>query len=117
MADVQILQCPGCKEYIASDAQSCRFCRRPLDSQTIKTAVAATKEDNKKYRRSHYLKHLLTGFGLFVGGTLLTVMTAWAAFTSESGGYYVVTWGLIVTGFVDFLYGLYGYIEEVLSKK
>jgi uncharacterized membrane protein len=117
MSGVEILQCPGCREYIASDAKSCRFCRRPLDPQTIKTAVAATQNENKRYRRRHYLKHMLMGFGLFVGCSLLTVLSLWSAFTSERGGYYVVTWGLILAGFGDLLYGTFGFLGEVLSRK
>jgi uncharacterized membrane-anchored protein len=117
MSDVQVFQCPGCKEYIASDAARCRFCRRPLDAQTISAAVAATQADNKKYRRNHYLKHMGTGLGLFVLGTVLTVGSLWSAFASEAGGYYVVTWGLVAAGGGDFLYGLFGFLGEALSKK
>ncbi len=113
----QILQCPDCKEYIASDAQSCRFCRRVLDSWTIQRAVTATQKENKRHRRDHYMEHMVIGFSLFFGGSLLTVSTVWWAFTSEIGGCYIVTYGMIVSGFVDMAYGLYGYLGEVLSKK
>jgi uncharacterized membrane protein len=117
MSEVQILQCPGCKEFIASDSKSCRFCHRPLDPQTIKTAVAATQEENKRYRRRHYLNHMLIGLALSAGGSLLTGLSVWDAFNSERGGHYVITWGLILAGVGDFLYGMFGILGEVLSKK
>ena len=117
MSDVQVFRCPGCKEYIASDAASCRFCRRPFDAQTIRAAVAATQAENKKYRRDHYLKHVATGFGLFALGVILTVGSLWSAFTSEAGGYYVVTWGLVVAGGGDFLYGMFGMLGEMFSRR
>ena len=116
MADVQILQCPGCKEYIASDSERCRFCSRPLDAQTIQTAVAAQQKENKKYRRGHYTKYMLTGAGLFVVGLVITVGT-YAMATFSSGGHVVVTWGLMLVGAGNFLYGLVGVIGEAFSKK
>jgi uncharacterized membrane protein len=63
------------------------------------------------------MKHMLMGLGLFVGGSLLSGLSIWAAFTSESGGYIIVTWGLVLAGVGDFLYGLFGFLGEVLSKK
>jgi hypothetical protein len=117
MSDVQILRCPGCQEYIASDSTRCRFCSRPLDAQTIKTAVEATQVENKKYRRRHYLKHMFAGLGIFAAGVAITFVTVAAAFSSEAGGFYIVTWGLIVAGAGDFLYGLFGLLGEAFSKK
>jgi uncharacterized membrane-anchored protein len=117
MSDVEVLRCPGCKEYIASDATRCRFCKRPLDAQTVRAAVAATQAENKKYRRDHYLKHMMTGLGLFVLGVVLTVGSLWSAFKSSAGGYYVVTWGLVLAGGGDFVYGMFGVLGEVISRK
>ena len=117
MADVQILQCPGCKEYIASDSERCRFCSRPLDAQTIQTAVAAQQKENKKYRRGHYTKYMLTGAGLFVVGLVITVGTYAMATFSSGGGHFVVTWGLMLVGAGNFLYGLAAVIGEAFSKK
>ncbi|HZT60570.1 MAG TPA: hypothetical protein VFA21_18340 [Pyrinomonadaceae bacterium] len=116
MADVQILQCPSCKEYIASDAERCRFCSRPLDAQTKQTAAAALQKDNKRYRRSHYLKYMLTGAGVFAVGVVITVGTIAMAASSEGGGHFVVTWGLMLVGAGNFLYGLIGIIGETFSK-
>lgn len=117
MSEAQILRCPSCREFIASDATTCRFCRRPLDPQTIKDGVSATQAENKRYRRNHYLKHMMTGLGLFALGASITAATLWAAFNSKSGGYYVVTWGFMLGGIGDLLYGLYGFVGEALTKK
>ncbi|HEX3557819.1 MAG TPA: hypothetical protein VHU19_01355 [Pyrinomonadaceae bacterium] len=116
MADVQILQCPGCKEYIASDAERCRFCSRPLDAQTIRIAVAAQQKENKSYRRRHYLKYMLTGLGIFVVGLVITVGTLAMAASSPGGGHFFITWGLMLAGAGNFLYGLVGVIGEMFSK-
>jgi hypothetical protein len=117
MSGVQILQCPGCKEYIASDSRECRFCHRPLDAQTIQAAVEATQKENKKYRRGRYIKSMLIGAGIFIVGLVITVGTLAAAATSEGGGHFVVTWGLLLVGAGNFLYGLVGLIGEAFSRE
>jgi hypothetical protein len=68
------------------------------------------RAENRKYRRAHYLKHLLGGFGLFAAGAAITLATLWAEI------YLLVFWGLMAAGFSDFVYGLYGFLGEALSK-
>ncbi|MBV9923841.1 MAG: hypothetical protein JOZ96_02285 [Acidobacteria bacterium] len=117
MPDVKVFPCPFCKEFVASDATQCRFCKLTLSEATIKRGVEAQAGANKRYRRDHYLKHMLTGLGIFAASSLITVGSVWAAFTSERGGFYVVAWGFIITGAADFIYGLYGFLGEALTKK
>ena len=116
MSAAKILQCPGCKEYIASDAKTCRFCSRPLDEQTVQRAVAEQAKENRTYRRNQYLKHMLIGLGVFVLGLVITISTYAAAAASPSGGHFVITYGFIAGGALDFLYGLVGFIGELRSK-
>ena len=116
MPAAPILQCPRCKEYISSDAKTCRFCSRPLDEQTVQRAVAEQARENKTYRRNQYLKHMLIGAGVFALGLVITIGTYAAAASSESGGHFVITYGFIAGGALDFLYGLVGCIGEMISK-
>src|SRR5688572_9292133 len=113
---VEILRCPGCQEFIADDSTRCRFCGRQFDSATIKSGVAATLAENKRHRRDHYLKLMLAGFALFAVFALITFGTFLAA-SRGNRGYFVVIWGLMLGGLGDFIYGLYGYLGEALSKK
>jgi hypothetical protein len=117
MSAAPILQCPSCKEYISSDARSCRFCHTPLDQQTVAKAVAAQARENSAYRRRHYQKHLLIGLGLFFLGLIITFGTYSMAASSQGGRNYIITYGLLVTGALDFLYGLFGWIGELRSKQ
>ena len=117
MSDVEIFQCPGCKEYIASDAASCRFCKRPLDAQAVQAAVAATHKENRKYRRGHYLNHMLIGLGLFAVGLLIFVAILGSDFTRATGRLYMVACVLIIAGGGDFLYGMVGVLGELFSRK
>jgi uncharacterized membrane protein len=113
---VEILRCRDCQEFIASDAARCRFCGRQFDSMTITAGVAATRAENNRYRRDYYLKHMLVGLTLFAVFSLITFGTFWAA-SRRNQGYFVVFWGFIIAGLGDFIYGLYGYLGGVLSKK
>ena|SRR5690242_2672559 len=106
-----VLQCPGCKEYISSDAASCRFCQRPLDPQTRQAAAAAQEVENRKYRKQQSLKTMLVGLGILVVGLLITVGTYAAAASSPRGGSYFVTYGLIVVGGLRFFQGLVGWLK------
>jgi hypothetical protein len=112
MPQIRVFQCPGCREFIATDVKSCRFCFIPIDAQAAQLAADVQDIENKKYRRKRYARHMLTGAGLFALGLLLSVGTFIAAVTSEHGGYYVVTYGLVLCGAGDFIYGLAGLISE-----
>jgi uncharacterized membrane protein YvbJ len=106
-----VLQCPGCKEYISSDAASCRFCNRPLDPQTRQAAAAAQEVENRKYRKQQSLKTMLVGLGLLVVGVAITGVTYAMAASSPSGGRYFVTYGLIIIGGLRFFQGLVGWMK------
>ena len=110
---MKVFRCPTCHEFIAADATKCRFCSAPLDAETAKSAEAAQENENKLYRRKHYARHIFIGVGLFGLGLVITVATFTAAVSSPQGGYYVITYGLMLSGFGDFLYGLVGWLGEL----
>ena len=104
-----VFQCPGCKEFISSDAASCRFCHRPIDAQTRQTAAAAQEVENQVYRKKESFKMLLVGLAMMVVGVAITAGTyVWAA-SSPRGGSYFVTWGLIVFGGLRTVQGFIGW--------
>jgi uncharacterized membrane protein YvbJ len=108
MPQIRVFQCPNCHEFIATDAKSCRFCFIPIDTQSAEVAADAQEIENKRYRRRRYARHMLTGAGLFALGLFISVATFTAAVSSDEGGYYVVTYGLVLSGAGDFIYGLAG---------
>jgi len=113
MSQVRVFQCPHCKEYIASDAKTCRFCHAPIDDQTAQAAADLQAQENQRYRRKQYARHILTGGGLFALGLFATVGSYLVAASSREGGHYVITYGLMLSGFGDFLYGLVGWLGEL----
>jgi uncharacterized membrane protein YvbJ len=109
MSTSTVFQCPGCKEYISSDAASCRFCHRPIDAQTRQAASAAQAVENTSYRKKQSLRTMVIGFVMMAIGLVITIGTfAWAS-SSPRGGSYVVTWGLIVFGGVRVVQGFLGW--------
>ena len=113
MPQVRVFQCPGCREFIATDATSCRFCSYPIDAQTAQSAADAQEIENKRYMRQRYARHMLTGGGLCVLGLFITAGTIMAAAFSEAGGYMFFTYGLVICGAGDFIYGLVGWLSEL----
>jgi hypothetical protein len=71
------------------------------------------KKENKRYRRKQYALHMLIGAGLFTLGLIIIIGTYSVAASSEQGGHYVITYGLVLSGLGDFLYGLVGWIGEL----
>lgn len=59
---------------------------------------------------SAYAKHMIYGFLWAAGGIIVTAVSYSAV--AESGGTYVVAWGAVVFGAIEFLIGLVGYIKN-----
>lgn len=114
---VSVFHCPNCREFVASDASSCRFCSTPLYPEMIRKGVEAQAREDKKYRRDQYMRHMLLGAGLFFGGLLLTGGSIVLALTTPfTGGYGILLIGMMLAGIGDFLYGLYGWLGELRGR-
>lgn len=113
MSSARVFQCPSCHEFIATGAKSCRFCSAPVDAQVAQSAADSQEKENKEYRKKQYARHMLAGGGLLALGLIVTVGSYVMAATSRGGGSYVITYGLMLAGGADFLYGLVGWAGEL----
>ncbi len=113
MSQARVFRCPRCREFIATDARSCRFCRTPIDARAAQSAADAQEVENKQYRRKQYARHMLTGGGLFLLGVVVTAGTLGLAASARGGGQFVIMYGLVFYGAGDFLYGLVGWLGEL----
>jgi amino acid permease len=113
MSKVRVFQCPSCHEFIATDATTCRFCSTAIDSDTALSAADSQEQENKRYRRHQYARHMMTGGGLLGLGLLITIGSYCMASSSQGGGHYVITYGLMLAGAGDFFYGLFGWLGEL----
>lgn len=73
------------------------------EMEQYKNSPAGRQEMAKKYAR-----HMLFGFLWAAGGTIVTVATYNAA---SGGGTYVIAWGAILFGIIDFFRGLFGWLK------
>ena len=71
--------------------------------EEYKRSPEGRRELANKYRR-----HMIFGLLWVAGGTLATVATYSAA---SEGGTYFIFWGAIVFGAIDFLYGLFRWVQ------
>ena len=114
MSQSRVFQCPNCREFISSDATKCRFCSAPIDAHTAQAGVDAQTLENRKFRKKHYAKHMLTGAGLFLAGIVIAVLILVVqVIAAPSARLVVVYYGLVLVGLGDFLYGLVGWLGEL----
>lgn len=89
---------------VADDKIKASLIERGLNEETAAAVVnnlAATRRDQ---RRDAGSKNMLYGALWAIGGTAVTVATYSAA---QGGGTYVVAWGAILFGAIQFLQGIY----------
>lgn len=103
MTQVRVFQCPSCHEFIATDAKSCRFCSVPIDPESAQIAADAQDQENVRYMRRRYMRHMLIGGAVFLGAAAFTMLPL-----AAGSNVTVVYYGLILYGVGDFLYGVVG---------
>ena len=77
-----------------------------LDAESAKVVVSNLAEARKQQKQKQGNKNM--GFGALwcIGGLVVTAVTYSAA---SNGGHYVVAWGAVVFGTIQFLQGLFQY--------
>jgi hypothetical protein len=83
---------------------------RGASLETAKTIVKDAQYAVKKARREKYKKRLTRGLIWTILGVLVTCGTY--AFASELGGKFVLFYGAIIFGFIDFIIGLIGWLAN-----
>ena len=90
---------------------------RGMDKHDATQFVDHVQEALNQYRESpearrimagKYARHMLFGALWVIGGTIVTLWTYNAA---GPGGTYVVAWGAIAFGAIDFLWGLFNWLR------
>jgi len=78
--------------------------------QDLKQYVEQYKNspEGRRVMASKYKRHMLYGALWAVGGTLVTAVTYIAA---SGGGMFIIAWGAIVFGIIEFFVGLFGWLK------
>lgn len=81
-----------------------------LNTEQASTVVANIMQHIKTAKKSSGGKNMLFGALWCIGGTIVTAATYSAV--AETGGTYVVAWGAILFGGIQFLYGMVEYFTN-----
>jgi hypothetical protein len=95
-------KCPNCNLINPDEGERCD-CGYDFSSGSVQRSYAtSSKVDQRQARREDAEKDMLHGALWCVGGIVVTVATYAAA---SGGGAYVVAWGAILFGAIQFLRG------------
>jgi len=64
--------------------------------------------EGRQAMAAQYKRHMLYGILWAAGGTAVTIATYEAA---SEGGWFIVAWGAIIFGIIDFFRGLFGWLK------
>jgi hypothetical protein len=99
--------CAYCGRENTDDATRCRECGTPIKDQPGNLPASDLPASGNP-ARTLAQKRMIFGALWFMGGMLVTLFTYLTAASSPSGGTYVVAWGAIVFGALQFVRGLRG---------
>ena len=99
-------KCPRCGLWNTESAMRCD-CGYDFTSNTVKDSYASQPSLSFDELQQRGKKKMLYGALWFIGGLIVTGMTYAAA--SRSGGTYVITYGAVIVGAVQFIRGVLEY--------
>ena len=79
--------------------------------ESIEQSIEQYKEspEGRRVTVSKYKRHMLFGLLWAAGGTAVTVGSAISA--ESGGGVYIIAWGAILFGIINFFVGLFGWLK------
>jgi len=107
-----VFQCRACKEWISVGVNECRFCKTPITQDVANAVMLEQADQDRVDRKNSYKRAMLIGAGMFAVGLIITIGSIALATMSSSGGYYFVTYGLVIVGIINFFRGLIGWLNN-----
>lgn len=90
--------CSICGRYAEFGEEHCEGCKQgttPGSSQVV---------------ASNGTRNMIFGLLWFVGGSLVTAVTFASASNQRGGGRFIIAWGAIIIGFLQFIVGLFQWL-------
>jgi hypothetical protein len=106
--EVSKIVCPACQAYLglaAAGATACPRCAAPLSAAPAGTSPVCPGAESAEAPAGD--RDVVHGGLWLLGGILVTVVTYVAA-EERGGGRYIIAWGAMVFGGLQFLRGLFG---------
>ena len=107
-----VFQCRACKEWISVGVSECRFCKAPITQDVANAVMLEQADQDRVDRKNSYVRAMLVGAGMFAVGLIITIGSIALATMSSSGGYYFVTYGLVIFGAINFFRGFIGWLNN-----
>ena len=104
-----VFQCPACKEWISVGVNACRFCKSPITREIAQHVLLEQADQDRVDRQKAYIRAMFIGAGMFVLGIVITVGTFALV---AGGGRFIITYGLIIFGPINFFRGLIGWLNN-----
>jgi hypothetical protein len=67
--------------------------------------------EGRRVLAHRYSRHMLYGLLWTIGGTLVTAITYGSAVSGSGSGHYLIAWGAILFGIIDFFRGFCGWLR------
>ena len=107
-----VFQCRNCNEWISVGVNECRFCKKPITQATADAVMLEQADQDRVDRKNAYVRAMFVGAGMFAVGLIITVGSIAFAMMSSGGGFYFVTYGLVIVGIINFFRGLIGWLNN-----
>lgn len=107
-----VFQCRNCKEWISVGVNECRFCKSPITAEVAQGVMLEQADQDRVDRKKAYLRAMLIGGGMCVLGIVITVGTLLWASMGSGGGHFVITYGFVIFGGINFFRGLIGWLNN-----
>jgi hypothetical protein len=91
---------------VADDKIKADLVEKGMDTDSANTVVSGLAAIRTEQKKADAKKNILYGALWCGGGTAVTAATYAAA---QGGGTYVITWGAIMVGGIQFVYGIFQY--------
>ena len=101
--------CTQCGAVVPNEHSFCTKCGRASHQTQLAINAHMQSPEVKAERRDKYIKHIALGALFAIGGAVVTLATYSSA---EGGGTYIIAWGAMGVGALQFLYGLYGWLSD-----
>jgi hypothetical protein len=106
-----ISECPNCGLVNPARAQRCD-CGFDFSSQTMERSYLQKKTPvDRQAAERKYARHMGIGLLLVIVGIIVTAASYSAAASNPSGGRYIIAYGAVAAGIVEFFIGLAGWVK------
>lgn len=112
--EARSFKCPGCRQFISSNFENCRFCKIPLSPETKRSAIENEKKEIRRYRFNNHLKHFLIGIVVLPAAITVNLLMLWGL--AEGAPYAIIFYGAVFYGVSELGYGIYGFIQDFFDK-